>query len=122
MCDLCNCDNGPADKYLSSEECEVLEFRFEFPIKCLCKKHYQEHFNLYALHNGRKCCDPRKNHKKMIKTNLSEVSLEFAKAVRDKTEYRVIPGKRLCLHCQIFLKDLIATVDSDEENDENIPE
>ena len=58
----------------------------------------------------------------LIKTNLSEVSLEFAKAVRDKTEYRVIPGKRLCLHCQIFLKDLIATVDSDEENYENIPE
>ena len=119
MCDISHCANT-ADNALSGEQCEVMEIRFELPIKNLCKQHYQEQFLLYYLHNGKTCCDPRKYHKKSIKLRLSEVSLDFSKQIRDKTEYRVFPGFSLCRACHSFLEDLITSNASDEELDSTV--
>ena len=116
MCDILHCDNT-ADNALSSEQCEVMEIRFELPIKYLCKYHYQDQFQLFSLHNGKKCCDPRKYHKKPFKLNLSVVSLNFSKQIQDKSEYRVLPGFSLCKKCHHFLEDLITSKESDEELD-----
>ena len=116
MCDILHCDNA-ADNALSGEQCEVMEMRFELPIQFLCKYHYQDQFQLFSLHIGNKCCDPRKCHKKNIKLNLSVVSLDFSKQIRDKTEYRVLPGFSLCKKCRHFLEDHITSKESDEELD-----
>ena len=105
-CDL-PCDNEDGKEHiLSDEEIEILNFRFDFEIRILCHRHYQDQFSRY---NGwhRKCSDPNHRHKKIVKSNLVEISLDTAKDVRRFSEYRVIPGQSLCKYCAKFLLEIV---------------
>ena len=45
-----------------------------------------------------------------MNTGLQEISFYFANTVKNHTEYRVIPGKSICPHCQIFLNEFVLEV------------
>ena len=77
---------------LSNNEVQILEHRFGCEVNNLCAKHYLDQFKRYKAWYSRKCCDPIQSHKKIVKTDLREISLDFANTVKDHTEYRVIPG------------------------------
>ena len=91
---------------LSQVEIETLEFRFSFPVLSLCKKHYDDQFKRYIGWQY-KCCDPRGGHSKAIKSDLRTISLCFAQDISKFTEYRVIPGQKLCKRCQSFLSYMV---------------
>ena len=60
-----------------------------------------------------------------MKSQLREVSLQFANIVMKKTEHRVIPGKSICRKCELFLIELAAettdefwSVETDSEDED----
>ena len=103
----------PCDSYndscvkLSKDEVDTLQFRFGFPVKYLCHGHYEDQFSRYKGWHSRKCSDPCNRHKRVMKCHLREVSLELAKHVLQKTEFRVIPGKSICINCESYLHQMI---------------
>ena len=111
-CDLPCDEHRVGFKYhtLSSYECEIMKFRFEFPVQRLCENHFRDHFTLYSLKkNHQKCCDPCNRHKKVAKSNLCEISLEFAQKTKNFSEHRVIPGQKLCRRCISYLNEVISS-------------
>ena len=92
---------------LSNNEVQILEHRFGFEVNNLCGKHYLDQFKRYKVWYSRKCSDPSQRHKKTVKTDLREISLDFANTVKDHTEYRVIPGRSICSSCRKFLDKVV---------------
>ena len=124
------CDND-CDKSLklSKDEIKILNFRFNFPIEFLCPQHYDDQFSRYSGWHSKKCCDPCQRHSRPMKSQLREVSLQFASKVMKKTEYRVIPGKSICKKCELFLIELAAettnefwSVKTDSEDEDSVRE
>ena len=55
----------------------------------------------------KKCSDPSHRHKKVVKSNLIEVSLDTAKDVKMFSEYCVVPGQKICKYCAKFLSEIV---------------
>ena len=53
----------------------------------------------------KRCCNPFKNHKKLIKGGLKPISLEIAD--KAKAKLVLIPDKKLCPNCQIPIHKLL---------------
>ena len=65
-------------------------------VKEVCKKDKNQLLRDYSV-NFRKCEDPFKKHKKSVKTNLHEVTLdEFKHSLHNCC---VLPGQKLCRRC-----------------------
>lgn len=115
------CDSNPSTTIkLSKAESETLQFRVGFRVEFLCQAHYDDQFSRYKGWHGRKCSDPCKRHKRVMKSNLREVSLCLAKKVKKKSEYLVIPGQSICLKCENFLVEIIDEdlLELDEESED----
>ena len=112
MCDL-QCDkHGEISKShtLTKDEVEIMKFGVEFEVQNLCEDHYRDQFTFYQIRkSNNNCSDPCLRHSKVVKVNLSEVSLEFARKVKEFSEHRVIPGQKLCKHCISYLTELITS-------------
>ena len=107
-CDL-PCDSEESEFHnLRFDEREILSYRFSFPVRSLCPKHYKDQFIKYQGWHNKKCSDPCMRHKGLVKTNLKNITLSMARKVKMYTEYRVIPGKSLCLKCNYFLMEIIS--------------
>ena len=109
MCDL-QCDKqwGISKSHtITKDEVQIMKFRVESEVQNLCEHHYRDHFTLYQIRkSNQKCSDPCLRHRKVVKVNISEISLEFAQKVKDFSEHRVIPGQKLCKHCISYLTEL----------------
>ena len=92
---------------LTEDEREILGYRFDFAVYFLCHQHYNDQFSRYKGWYNNKCCDPCIRHKVKAKSNLREISLNFARKVKINTEHSVIPGKHLCHKCFLYLSDVI---------------
>ena len=105
-CDL-PCDKKKGKEHIiSDEQSEILNFRFGFEIRYLCDEHFQDQFSRYKGWH-QKCSDPSHRHKKVVKSNLIEVSLDTAKDVKMFSEYCVVPGQKLCKYCLKFLLEIV---------------
>ena len=94
------CDRtGTGSKVLKEEESEMLEFRFGFSIKYLCKQHYLDQFSRYKGWQ-KEWSDPMLRHNKKVKTNLRDINLDFAKRVKKFTESRIVPGQTFSSNCE----------------------
>ena len=114
-CDM-PCENSEGNIHkLSVNECEILKFRFYFPITALCNEHYKDHFSRYPGWYKR-CSDPNKRHKKVVKSNLKEISLETAQKVKQFTEFCVIPGQKLCKYCEKFVLETAQKAQESEKD------
>ena len=122
-----NCDlpcerQGELDKNhtLSVSEINILKFRYDFPVQTLCPDHYNDQFSKYPAWH-KKCSDPCMRHKKPNTYRLSKISLDLALEVKSITEYRIIPGQKLCQHCLYHLREVISTnaeIVSDGDDDQ----
>ena len=100
-CDM-PCENSEGNIYkLSINKCEILKFRFDFLIAALCNQHYKDQFSRYPGWYKR-CSDPNKRHKKVVKSNLKEISLETSQKVKQFTEFCVIPDSSCVNIVKIF--------------------
>lgn len=68
--------------------------------------------------NEKKCCDPTKAHRKIIRVGLRPISEKFAEAAKNKG-ITLIPGKKLCANCRVKFSK---TSDNDDSDDEMIDE
>ena len=91
---------------LSAEEVKILQYRFDFPVKSLCHEHFKDQFSRFGGWNL-KCSDPCSRHKQACKSRLREIGLELARNVKNFTEHRIVPGKKVCRSCQDYLLELI---------------
>ena len=66
-------------------------------IKFICHNHFEIFEHKYAAQQ-KKCCDPRGIHKKAIRKEIREISLEMSKT----SQYKLIPGKKLCAQCRLW--------------------
>lgn len=111
-----NCDLSQVDEVhaLSPEQMSVMELRVGFVVRKLCETHFKEHFLLYQMKQT-KCSDPKNVHKKAVKGDLRDITLKFAQQVQNCTEFRVIPGKRICKRCETSLRDIVEETESVHE-------
>ena len=109
-CDL-ECDNIEGSlNILTNDECEIMKFRFDFPVHILCDPHYKDQFQLYSYRNMyNKCSDPCLRHKSKVISNLREITLDLACKTKKFSEYRIIPGQKLCKKCLFYLNEVITS-------------
>ena len=114
-CDLPCDQENPELCCLSAKESEVLEYRLQFPVKCLCKLHYRDQFSRYNSW-FKKCSDPCLVHTKPVKTQLKDISLDLARDAKKHAEFLVIPGQKVCKKCEHFLSEKIGNSKKDGES------
>ena len=83
-----------------------MNLRVNHSVKYLCPNHYKDNFQKYSGWY-KKCCDPCLRHKKPRRSLLEVISLKFAQKVFQYTEYRIIPGQKICKSCRDFLTQFI---------------
>lgn len=81
---------------------EILSWRIArtlTPTSNVCLHHFL-YYTEYYENKQKKCCDPNKVHKKVIKAGLRLITLKFAKEVKSKKGIVLIPGKKICDNCR----------------------
>ena len=101
------CDTKGTELHkLTDEQIEILEFRFGFSLKLLCRHHYYDQFSRYKGWH-KKCSDPMSTHAKNVRAGLREIQLDFAKKVKMYTESKIVPGQKICRNCALKLGEQV---------------
>lgn len=96
---------------LSENDRKILQLRIERhdPIpenSLICITHRKKFLTSYsACHQ--KCCDPCQRHKNPIRSNLRIADLEDHQKYKDFLGVHIIPGKKICTNCLVFLNSQI---------------
>ena len=79
--------------------------------KMLCTEQFRKYVTMYKL-NKKKCCDPFKDHKKVIRNSLRPVNFDFA------VQHNLITGTKICTKCydKLSKTDISLVLPSQEED------
>ena len=86
-------------------------------------KYHKTQFVTEFSNYYRRCADPLRSHKNVVKTSLHEITLEEFKLCC--IPYKILPGQKLCICCKnkVFVeKKANENVDIEHENENEVME
>lgn len=102
----------------TQEQLNNLQLRLEnFFIKedtFICHHHKLKYLDYYTTLSFSKCCDPFSKHKKTIKTDLREISLDTCVQFNKISEIKLTPGEKVCSNCR---QQVSANIEESHKNE-----
>lgn len=82
-----------------NEDQKTIFFRTSSNVTTICKYHEKKILLKFNHLYGQSCCDPLRTHKKTVKKNLREITLQQALSIDNLPHLNLVPGKSLCTNC-----------------------